>query len=68
MGVCYARAQPVALKQLFACAAGGKGGPPPLHPRPMGTAPWNPKMMWLRGECQMWMALGRYKQQAMISI
>src|SRR5688572_13517334 len=24
-----------------AYAAGGKGGPPPLHPRPWACAPWN---------------------------
>ena len=28
------------------CAGGGKGGSPPLHPRPGDIAPWNPKSRW----------------------
>src|SRR6266545_1816889 len=35
---------------VVACAADGKGGPPPLHPRPGACAPWNPKMMQSQGE------------------
>jgi len=44
-------------KQPFAYAAGGKGGPPPLHPRPGDIAPWNAKMMRSHVECQARMAL-----------
>jgi hypothetical protein len=29
---------------LVACAAGGKGRPRPLHPRPMGVCPLEPQI------------------------
>src|SRR6266498_4780909 len=34
-----------AVRLSFACAAGGKGRPRPLHPRPGACAPWNPDLM-----------------------